>query len=119
MIILALGAFVLIGVGLLRHSTSIRKRSERFTKNLRFARRNWPILLTILLAPLFLIFASFMTTTAVYVWIGFLAVTAFIITVRAFSCWPRERPTIGKRWTTPRGREFNPDATARERRARR
>jgi hypothetical protein len=113
MILFAVFITALVAVVTLRSFTKVRKGAERAAKNARFARKHWPALLSLAFIPLFILAAINLAGSFVAVYMIILPAVGLVVTLRAFSYWPRGNKhglPRDHKWITPGGREFDPDA---------
>lgn len=110
MIFLILGATLFVIALLTKNVSRIRRAAHQHALNMQFVHRHWWRLVAISALPAYFAVMLLLGPSLMFV-ISTLAVIGLVVTIRAFSYWPRRSPIDRSRqWMTPSGKEFDPYA---------
>ena len=109
-----IAALVAFGVAfaatvVMRRLTKIRQAVERTHRNWRFVRRHWLPLLGLVCLPLFYACAALIGPMIILPAIAVMGLIGAVVTIMALSHWPRASVRTRKVWSSPSGKEFDPD----------
>lgn len=111
MIIFIAPITIFLVILLMKNMTRLRKTAQQHALNAQFVARNWWRLCAICALPAYLIGSLWLGSGFIAALVTALATGATVMTIRAFSYWPRRSPVQRDRqWLTPRGKEFDPYA---------